>query len=259
MGKTVLKEGMLYPVLTKQLYNKHMKDGMTVRRLRSKYGLSAEDLDTWIKENIVKPKAKGLTKERYVELKKKAWTDKQIREKFNIFPRDLADWKRASFTADEIEELNLRKKKEKVVKVATKTETKVNTFEREYHATIKEVGKLQEQNKRLSLSAGNLKKDCEVLKERLKAANEENESLQSTADNFSKENNKLIDKVTTLYAEKNSIKRNLEDEILNLKNEIVKQDYEIQNLNKNYSDVVSDLDELVKENNALKTLVKLWS
>ncbi|GIN74009.1 hypothetical protein J14TS2_44840 [Bacillus sp. J14TS2] len=147
--------------------------------------------------------------------------------------------------------------------MATKTAVKkVNTFEKEYHEAIKQIEQLEEKNKRLHLATDNFNKEITELEEKLTGAVEKNKDQEKTINSISNDNTEMLLKLDSEYKRNQTIKSSmdsLKNENLKLKNGILKKDYEITNVNHEHAKLVDELDELVKENNALKALVKLWS
>lgn len=52
MATKTIKDGVMYHVLTKELYVKHKKDGWNDRRIMSRYGFNSQSLNQWKKNNL---------------------------------------------------------------------------------------------------------------------------------------------------------------------------------------------------------------
>ncbi len=125
MGQNIIKDGMLYPVLTKVLYDKHSRQGWGERRIRSKYGLSKAEFVRWKDKNLKKGEMKMATK----TVDKKVNTfEREYHEAIKQI-RDLEEKnKRLHLSADNLNK-DLVQLKEKLAAEENKTELLGKTLE----------------------------------------------------------------------------------------------------------------------------------
>lgn len=147
---TVIKDGMVYHKITKELYIKHKKDGWTDRRIMQRYGMHNASMSAWKKAN--------LTEKEMADLSLKKQTGIQNLGKY------------------------LAKKEESVKEKPKLRQAVVKTFEKELKQALDELQDLKKENEDLAarLALLNVEDNSELnnLKSACSDLENENSNLQ---------------------------------------------------------------------------------
>ncbi|MBS4198596.1 hypothetical protein KHA93_02900 [Bacillus sp. FJAT-49732] len=197
---------------------------------------------TVLKDGVMYPK---ITKELYIKHKKAGESDSRIMRRYGMYNQSLSDWKQLNFTDDEIQNLKIKGKGGRPPVKKDKPQGKpVHTFDKELKQALAELKELKKVNEHLSDELKDVKLKGNELKK-------ENEDLASRVAFMNVEDNSELENLKAACSD-------LENETNSLQRKLIEKDYEITNLDYAFESLNQRMDAHVKENKALKELVRLW-
>lgn len=223
-AEIIMKSGVIYHKLTKELYINHKKvDKWPDRRIRDRYGMHNNELNAWKKANFTKEELSDLTVRKYSSSENLA----------------LAREKKLEKAAS----AEVKENKPKV------RQAEVKTFDKELKQALAELNDLKKENENLFTALKKVRVEANENRIAAEKANNEIDSLiekLAQAENDSELNN-LKAACSDLESENNELERKL-----------IEKDYEITNLDYALKSLNQKFVNYQKENASLKELVRLW-